>query len=555
MIDVDALLDAPTKHTWSTGALAGRGAARGASDTAVRAIAERMPPSIEHHGGDQALLKCASDMATVTASELEIYEALAEVFNPRCLPPWPDKKIRLEAKRAAKRAADPAVAYARRARARHEGAPRETHDAHTHDPSGAAPLILRSRDGHNTLLRESDERGLQPIAKDVIKARIRELGLDALIPLWEGNKPRSATAILDDAATYVVTAYTFGSSRAEYDPSGEGRVTIGTRITDPPAPREDARAARWLRALGGPHVERLETWIASCSQANIDRLAACLILIGRSDAGKSLFGHAIARLWGRGISPPPMSLIVTRFNGGMLRCPLLADEEAQLFGSRALSTKRFRDAIQSTTRGVELKNREVVELVGAQRFIVGCNALSDIQFADLGGAGVIEAVQDRLLVIDCTARSEECRRALDPLRLPDDHRVDLEAIAGHFAWLAERVVLPVERFAGSGHAASAETLLAGHVLANEELFETLRAVLDGHVGEGPWYERDARLYVDRPALAVALEARGRGWDLPRVSRALDPFRVAEARIRVGAKGRRVRVWELDAERLGRALSD
>lgn len=68
------------------------------------AVAERMPPSVEGHGGDEALFKCACELASVTRGDADAVAVVLEgVFNERCLPPWPASKLDYEARRACDR--------------------------------------------------------------------------------------------------------------------------------------------------------------------------------------------------------------------------------------------------------------------------------------------------------------------------------------------------------------------------------------------------------------------------------------------------------------------
>lgn len=79
------------------------------------AIAERIPASIEGHGGDEALFQCARELATQLGEDADAIEfVLAEVFNPRCLPAWPATKLAREAARAAATQATPEARFARR---------------------------------------------------------------------------------------------------------------------------------------------------------------------------------------------------------------------------------------------------------------------------------------------------------------------------------------------------------------------------------------------------------------------------------------------------------
>lgn len=79
------------------------------------ALAERIPASIEGHGGDEALFQCARELATQLGEDARAIEwVLSDVFNARCLPPWPAAKLAREAQRAADTQATPEARFARR---------------------------------------------------------------------------------------------------------------------------------------------------------------------------------------------------------------------------------------------------------------------------------------------------------------------------------------------------------------------------------------------------------------------------------------------------------
>jgi hypothetical protein len=280
------------------------------------------------------------------------------------------------------------------------------------DSGVVVPLFLCSRNGCVTLMWEGDDYGHRPIHEKRIRLRARELGYDqSMIDLYgKSGKPLTVEAILEaHSKSYEHTAYAFGNTVTQYDPSGTGRVLIGypkPSISAVFDPQVDA----WLRALGGSSYDKLAVWIASCSQANINRLSACLILIGEKNIGKSMLGLAVARMWGE--DPPPLELISVTFNADLQRCPILVDEEAQLFGSKALSTKKFREVIQARFRSVELKGKERCQLHGGLRAVVSCNGYSDLKFSDLGGPAVVDALRDRMCVIDALSRTaKRSRRA------------------------------------------------------------------------------------------------------------------------------------------------
>jgi len=427
----------------------------------------------------------------------------------------------------------------------------EFHAASSDAPN--VPLILRSIDGHVSLLWEGDDRGHRPLAEKNLRLRIRELGFDqSFVALRDDkNRPRTSDTLIEDyGATYERTAYAFANRVTTYDPNGGGSVTIGY-----PRPmlaaRFDDAADEWLKALAGKHYDRLCVWIASCAQANINRLSACLVLVGKKDSGKSMLAYAVARMWSE--TPPPLSLICAQFNADMTRCPILVDEEAQLFGSKQLSTKKLRDIIQEPARSVERKGKERVQLIGGLRLVVSCNGLSDLRFTDLGGPDVIEALRDRFLVIDALARAEACRAALEKLRPAGGYVVDLDRIAGHMAWIAENADLPAERFLGSGGDGATGAILAGHVEEAIELWENFRDWLGSDTAAGPWHARSGELAVETSALAMALERVGRGWDLPRVQAALRPFTVQRDFQPTLQDGRKPRTWRLDPGQLAAAV--
>jgi hypothetical protein len=418
------------------------------------------------------------------------------------------------------------------------------------------PLILQSAThAESILLWRGADRGHQPVALGSLRTVIRDSGLSESIPLFErvegpGGKEKivklnAATIVERNGKSFDRTAYDFARRVSAYDPT-RSLVVVGYPNAVPAA-AYDPDVDAWLRALAGDAYSRLAVWIASCAQQNITRLAAALVLIGPADVGKSLFSCAVAGLWGA-VTPPAASLLVKQFNGELKNCAVVVDEEAQLFGSKQLSTKRFRDLTQSTERSIELKGLETFTLKGALRIIVPCNSVSDLRFTDLGGPDIVQAVIDRLCVIDCKPRKEDCKAALARLRLPGGWVCDRERVIAHMSWICETVALPAERFLGAG--AGADSVLAGHVRDTADIWETLHAWLDSEdCSPQIWSTRVGKgLCVNPSVLAQVLCSVGKGWDLRGVRAALEPFKRGEYHPRGEA-----RLWTLDANRLSSAL--
>jgi len=411
----------------------------------------------------------------------------------------------------------------------------------THGADMPSTLILQSRsDPRHVLLWENADVGYQPIANEVMRHRARELNLpmDLTEPSGNGRKPSTPRALIErHGETYLHTARDFSARATIYDRE-TSTVTIGYPVPAIAA-AYDADVDAWLRALGGEQYSRLAVWLASCSQEHVSRLAAVLVLLGSPDVGKSMLACAIASLWGQDTAPRA-DLLVSRFNGDLERCPIVFDDEARLSGSGRLSTKDLREIAQSTERAIERKGREQTLLRGGFRLMIAANAYGDVRMTDLTGPDVVQAVADRVLVVEADASA---RAALDPLR-EDDYRVDLPRVTRHLAWLATAIDLPRERFLGAGGSASA-ALLSEHVAKHAIVFATLQLWLD--VSGAPavvpsWYAFGGELCADAGALSGAL-AMDR-VDLACVREAVAPFAIKTIRPRIGAVRPRLTVLDV-----------
>jgi hypothetical protein len=250
-------------------------------------------------------------------------------------------------------------------------------------------------------------------------------------------------------------------------------------------------------------------------------------------------------------------LLVVRFNEDLARCPVLLDDEADLVGSRRLSTRAFRTRIQETERSLEPKGRERRMVRSALRLVVTANDVSDLRFADLTGADAIDAVADRIALIDVAPRAQAILAALAALRVSsDDYLVDLPAMVRHAAWVASTVAPPCERFIAGrgGHAAARAAILAAHYESHDVVVATLRDWLDTPDDAAPrgaaaaWSARTEGLCCDVRALADALAADLGSGPLEIVQAALRPARRGTVRPRA-ASGRRGRLWLVDTAHL------
>lgn len=567
MIDVAQLLATPLEHAWGeTKALHSRtseGAHHSPELARAHALAARLAPSVEGHGGDEALLKAATELATVLGEDAAAIETvLAESFNTRCLPAWPAAKLRREAQRAALRQATPEARYARRAAARREAPPADPQAQAFHAPgdgdeapadSGAVLLMTPKGEEiwhYDPRIEAYTECGLRSL-----HASLRLSGADAYIETRDGHKFIAPQTLLNEHAQIIKTVHVdFARGAGAWREGDLMRVGVACPAI---APLYDAAVDAWLKALAGPAYDALALFVASCAQAYLHRPAVALMLLGPHSIGKSLLAKALARMWGA-THPVTLRSVIAQFNSTMGRCPIVLDDECHALKARLVSTEEFRDLVQSEARDIEPKGLEKRTLLGCQRFMVTGNDASDVRFTDVSGPGAIEAMARRMLLItvaqDGGAEIEALLARL--FTAPDSGRVNMDRLVGHLAHLQSTVAVGGERFIGSSLAdadVAASALVRGTVEAHAELFDRLRAVLEGTrkpdkaimLAAGAVWVRPAEL-----ALALSGSVAGGGlerWDARRVREALAPFR--GPRSCFWAAGASVRAWELDAWRV------
>jgi hypothetical protein len=294
-------------------------------------------------------------------------------------------------------------------------------------------------------------------------------------------------------------------------------------------------------------------WIRACSQDMIERKAAALVLAGPPGIGKTKIFEALARMWGAD-SFVPLADSVAQFNSTIARCPIVLDDECAALKARDVTSAEFRQRVQARIRDFEPKGKEKVSLRGCTREGVTANELSEVVFRDVRGPGVLDALRDRLLVVERTREDAPAiRAALAAIRAGGDDEHELARIVGHLAALwAEPAPTSEERFIGAGGVGAERVALAGVDADGTELWELLGTFLAGDWPTDerahPWVVRDGALMAYPSAVARSLEIRGRGWDMARVQRVLGAVRLGEA-TRLRTEIGRVRYWPLDWDRV------
>lgn len=378
-------------------------------------------------------------------------------------------------------------------------------------------------------------------------------------------------SILDAYATNArAVIYDYVTDRTTYDPA-TGVIRIGYEALpgSEVQPVADTDVEAWLQQLaGGTEADLLELydWIAGTDRKRLATTSAACVIVGASDSGKSLLALCLALTWGT--VPVPLKTAIDKFNGAILGGPIWHADERM---PEDLTNDVFREMVQSRRRLVEPKGRERVQLEGASRIIVTLNDLEDLCINGSMGSDAVEAVADRLSIFSCRLVTPQVRAALDALRIPGEHDVDINRVARHLRFIQLNLTPRKQRFLGArlGNAATGH-LLGQHIEKHSKVYEWLKDYL---VTPGPFereYSHERRSFSSGHRYPVITEAEQPwvwaneladklGIKLWEVQKALQPFRTKEEGTRqlgFGPRDTRVRgrYFALDIDRLGEALA-
>lgn len=367
-------------------------------------------------------------------------------------------------------------------------------------------------------------------------------------PVFDDNgKPVPISLVKRDARLAEQIEVDFLRTDNRFD-AGRGALIEGLSVADV-VPAFSEKVDRWLSALAGAKFERLVQWIASCRQDHLGDVAACCVIVGPADTGKSLLFKAIAQLYGA--SPVKLSSAVERFNSTIKKCPIILDDEAECLKEGKVKSSLFRALIQDRVREAEPKGLEKILVKGCARYAVTANDLSDLRFADVRGADSLRAVADRLLVVRA---SEPARGALAALRVAGSYNVDLGVVTRHLRWVWETVEPDrSKRFLGSlGHEDldALEAAASGAFVQGEEVMLALAEWL--YSGKWPGAgdaESMAKVVGDRihlvpGAVLQATACEGHRTDLKRIAATLEPLGL-QKRGQAKFGGTKLRTWSIE----------
>jgi hypothetical protein len=223
------------------------------------------------------------------------------------------------------------------------------------------------------------------------------------------------------------------AQKSHYDRSTETFVEAGCPLrTDLQAEKIDV-VEQWLDTF--PERDRLLLWIAYATY--LDEPLPALYLRGEKHSGKTLFAHAINRLYVKDRSLTKMEVFFESFNDAMVGSPFLVADEVlpkQLQASRG--SEVFREMVQQQSRQLKRKFLKSMPMNGHFRLLLLAN---NDRLLPAGSGFMTEAdslaVAERLLYIDLEEGPAKFLRGLK--RKERDAIIKEDLLAKHALYLRD----------------------------------------------------------------------------------------------------------------------
>lgn len=191
----------------------------------------------------------------------------------------------------------------------------------------------------------------------------------------------------------------------------------------------DAQADEWIELIAGKHdtAEKLRDYLAVAM--DLSRLLPAIVVVGAKNAGKTLLGMALARLWHKA-GPLAADRYWQSFNSALERCPvLLADERGPQdnFG-RPIPSTEIRSFLTRMDHTLNTKFGSLVSMKSAIRLVYAANELEALNLVEDGvDEASRDAIAERFLLLTPGAEAVKFLASVDTYK------------AG---WIEDREVLP-----------------------------------------------------------------------------------------------------------------
>lgn len=300
-------------------------------------------------------------------------------------------------------------------------------------------LVLRTnkqifcRDIARGMYREASDQ----TAKGVIAQYLVAIeSVDLMHTSDKGLRPKPLDQLVSDYGRSmtggVVYDLTIPDTRVDFQ---EGRIRVSPCPLMFKEPIYDAWTDDWLERLGGDQYERLIDWLAMYTK--LDQPLPALYIEGAPNTGKSLFGSALASLYGDGLFVEADTIFGNEsFNADLNRNPLVvADEVFPRTFRGEPDTEALRKFVQDRKKTYKRKYMGNTAIYGCHRVLITANhpnALTQHGASGLSKAD-FEAIGDRLIHI-CTG--DDVSAWMRDQVVPPEY-VTGGVFARHLLWLRE----------------------------------------------------------------------------------------------------------------------
>lgn len=270
--------------------------------------------------------------------------------------------------------------------------------------------------------------------------------LNYLTTKGEARKKTTAQLMEEYGTALESVVYSFEHDRTIYDPA-TGVLRVPAAKRRPLEARYWPEVEKWLSYMPARphHLDMLLDWLSTVTC--LHKMSAALYLSGPKSTGKSLLVTGISRLWNQG--PTKLEHVFRRFNGSLLKCPLINADEAWRDQNVNLAAE-LRELVGNMSHQIEQKGRPIVTLEGAVRLVITANNETLLQTRGNGDQNQMErdATIERILHVPTSGQSAEYLQSVKDRHLwREENR-----IAEHLLWLKEeRAQGVMDRAIEEGH--------------------------------------------------------------------------------------------------------
>ena len=242
----------------------------------------------------------------------------------------------------------------------------------------------------------------------------------------------SAQKIKDDHAVRIsAEGFTYDLTIPHSKFEGREKFRLATATRRQLQPKYDDRINQWLDTFSDPDsVKRWLAWFPDLTEP-----LPLLYLEGPRQAGKSLFGKALSRLWEHG-EYSDMKDAITKFSTDWVKAPFFVADEAIPYELRRDSAQ-FRSMITNNTCYQESKGQSKVLVNGYRRFMLSANNGDQIPTNNDMTKDDMQAVTERILHLRLTKESGEFLLRAFPEGI-QKAVVENNAFACHVLWLQQQ---------------------------------------------------------------------------------------------------------------------